>query len=133
MLKSAYYYQLLPWFAHFPSRVYVDVLEQFDDAAVQRMVAWLGLPYLGENGYKDQEAVVALAGAKRNVARDGGVLALSEEACCGARFFFSTDEPQARFVTGAADGLSRLAACRACVCSREMAATASAMAMEPRR
>ena len=30
-------------------------------------------PYLGENGYKDQEAVVALAGAKRNVARDGGV------------------------------------------------------------
>ena len=33
----------------------------------------LELPYVGENGYKDQEAVVALAGAKRNVARDGGV------------------------------------------------------------
>ena len=40
---------------------------------VQRMVSWLELPYVGENGYKDQEAVVALAGAKRNVARDGGV------------------------------------------------------------
>ena len=36
VLKSAYYYQLLPWFAHFPSRVYVDVLEHFDDDAVSR-------------------------------------------------------------------------------------------------
>ena len=88
VLKSAYYYQLLPWFAHFPSRVYVDVLERFDDAAIQRMVAWLELPYVGENGYKDQEAVVALAGAKRNVARDGGVSALSEEHAAALDDFF---------------------------------------------
>jgi hypothetical protein len=52
------------------------------------MVSWLGLPYLGENGYKDQEAVVALAGAKRNVARDGGVLALSEELAAELDSFF---------------------------------------------
>ncbi len=88
VLKSAYYYQLLPWFAHFPSRVYVDVLERFDDAAVQRMVAWLELPYLGENGYKSHDAVVELAGAKRNVARDGGVLALSEELAAELDSFF---------------------------------------------
>ena len=52
------------------------------------MVSWLELPYVGENGYKDQEAVVALAGAKRNVARDGGVSALSEEHAAALDDFF---------------------------------------------
>ena len=51
------------------------------------MVAWLELPYVGENGYKDQEAVVALAGAKRNVAEDGGVSADDEHAAALDDFF----------------------------------------------
>jgi len=88
VLKSAYYYQLLPWFAHFPSSVYVDVLERFDDAAVARMVEWLGLPYLGADGYKSSSVVVELTSAKRNVARDGGASALDAEHAATLDDFF---------------------------------------------
>ena len=81
VLKSAYYYQLLPWYAAMPGRVHVLTLERLDADALKNLVEnFLGLPFLGSReAYKTLGQVEGLVTAKRNAARDGGATSLGDE------------------------------------------------------
>ena len=81
VLKSAYYYQLLPWFHAMPGKVRVLTLETLDATSLRGLVEeFLGLPFLGAGrGYRDEGQVKDLVTARRNVARDGGVQTISDE------------------------------------------------------
>ena len=76
VLKSAYFYQLLPWLlATEPGledpfgpnrRLHVATLERFDAAALQRLLDFLELERLGPAGYVSLQEINALVAARRN-------------------------------------------------------------------
>ena len=73
VLKSAYFYQLLPWFAgQGRHNVHVLTLEAFGARALEDVLAFAGLRFLGDSAYKSLDQVTGLVTAQRNVARDGG-------------------------------------------------------------
>ena len=80
MLKSAYYYQLLPWFAgQGRHSLHVLTLEGFDATALQRLLVFAGLKFVGDGAYKSLAQVEGLVSAQRNVARDGGTGKIEDE------------------------------------------------------
>ena len=80
VLKSAYYYQLLPWFAgQGRHSLHVLTLEGFDATALQRLLVFAGLKFVGDGAYKSLAQVEGLVSAQRNVARDGGTGKIEDE------------------------------------------------------
>lgn len=72
VLKSAYYYQLLPWLAAVPNLL-VLVLERFKPSELKRLFAFLGLPFVDmQTGYPSMLKVRKLVHTRKNAARDGG-------------------------------------------------------------
>lgn len=74
VLKSAYYYQLLPWLANMPdaTRNFVILtLERFDSSEFARLFNFLNLSL-------EDLSLQHLADAKYNTARDGGKSSLSD-------------------------------------------------------
>lgn len=75
LLKSAYYYQLLPWLAnlatkHFERTMIVLTLESFTVDELRRLFVFLKLPV--PDIFKDGKSIDDLVQARHNAARDGG-------------------------------------------------------------
>ena len=87
VLKSAYYYQLLPWFAGVDdprASFIISTLEAFGRSELARVLDFLGLAIFAQDhprrdGFHHEADLLKLVSAKRNVARDGGISKMSSD------------------------------------------------------